>query len=87
MKSVSHCLFTGALLDTFFLGRIGVVAIYSYPHQGFNGSTVFLITMSVFDVIEINIIIIKHSSILTVGLQHISGAQLSGARLSGAQFA
>ena len=57
MKSVSHCLFTGALLDTFFLGRIGVVAIYSYPHQGFNGSTVFLITMSVFDVIEINIII------------------------------
>ena len=56
MKSVSHCLFTGALLDTFFLGRFGVVAIYSYPHQGFNGSTVFLITMSVFDVIEINII-------------------------------
>lgn len=63
MKSVSHCLFTGALLDTFFLGRIGVVAIYSYPHQGFNGSTVFLITMSVFDVIEINII--KSSKALT----------------------
>ena len=65
MKSVSHCLFTGALLDTFpwsYWGN-GVVAIYSYPHRGFNGSTVFLITMSVFDVIEINII--KSSKALT----------------------
>ena len=34
-------LFPSVLLDTFFLDRLGGDVIYSFPHQGFNGSTVF----------------------------------------------
>ena len=46
------------LLDTFSLGCLGGVAIYSFPDQGFNGPLFFVITLSVLDVMLINIIII-----------------------------
>ena len=41
LKCVSHCLFPGAMVDTFSLGCLGGVAIYSFHDQGFNKPTVF----------------------------------------------
>ena len=35
-----------------FLGRLGGVAIYSFPYQGFNGPPIFVITISVHGVMR-----------------------------------
>ena len=47
------------LMDTFFLGRLGEVAASASLTQGFNGPMLFVIILSVHDVMQINIIILK----------------------------
>ena len=45
------------LLDTFFLGCLRVVAIYSFPYQGFNGPLILLILYPSMTWCQIKIII------------------------------
>ena len=40
------------LLDTFYLGRLGEVAASTSLTRGFNGPQIFVITLSVYDVMR-----------------------------------
>ena len=50
-------MFPVCYLDTFCLGCLGGVAIYSFPYRGFNGPLIFVSILSVHGVMQINIII------------------------------
>ena len=50
MKSVSHCLFTGALLDTFFLDHLGEILFTASLIKVLMAPQFFVMVLSVNDV-------------------------------------